>query len=69
MHYCCFNHTKAATVRGDVNICLVIFVPNPKICQNFIKVVTFYIPITPCFVSIYCKAFLIKVLNNDFRFL
>ena len=63
------NHTKVATVSGDVNVCLVIFVPNPKMCHNVIKVVTFYIPVTPYHVSIYCKAFLIKVLNNGFRFL
>jgi hypothetical protein len=69
MHCCSCNHTKVATVRGDVNICLVIFVPYPDIRHNVIKVVTFYIPITSCHVSVYYKTFLLKVLNTDFRFL
>ena len=69
MHCCSCNHTEVATVRGEVNISLVMFVPYPNISHNIIKVVTFYIPITSCHISVYCKAFLLKALNIDFRFL
>lgn len=69
MHFYSTNHTKFTTLRRDVNISFGYIRTIPKMCQIVIKVVTYYIHITSCHVSVYCKAFLIKGLSSDFRFL